>query len=186
MAMSSAYYVTWQVWVTGMSFTKRMKSSGLRMLPCRVPPSSCTTSDRVSPILTWMVLSVRNEEIILRMSLGSSMSWSFFSRPLCHTASNALSTSMSSSAASFLLSLTFFMYLFMIIMCSFASLCGWYPSFRQLSKTLVSSHIAGSGRFFKAMYGIVSSPGLVLFLRDFRAFVVSSVVTFLEYSSDGA
>ena len=63
---------------------------------------------------------------------------------------------------------------------------GKYPTFRQLSKTLVSSHIARSGRFFKAMYGIVSSPGLVLFLSDFRAFVVSSVVTFLEYSSDGA
>ena len=105
----------------GMSLTNRMKSSGL---PCGVPASSCTTSDRVLPILTWMVLSVRNEEIILKISLGSSMSWSFFSRPLCHTASKAFSPSMSSSAAIFLLSLTFFMYSFIIIMCSFASLCG--------------------------------------------------------------
>ena len=63
---------------------------------------------------------------------------------------------------------------------------GKYPSFRQVSKTLVSSRIAGSGRFFEAMYGIVSSPGLVLFLSDLRAFVVSSVVMFLVYSSDGA
>ena len=39
--------------------------------------------------------------IILRKSLGSSMSWSFLSRPLCHTASKAFSTSMTSSAASF-------------------------------------------------------------------------------------
>ena len=78
----------------------------------------------VLPILTWMVLSVKNEEIILRISLGSSMSWSFFSRPLCHTASKASSTSMSSSVANYLLSLTFFMYSFIIIMCSFASLCG--------------------------------------------------------------
>ena len=84
-----------------MSLTYRMKSSGLRMLPCGVPASSCTTSDRVLPILTWMVLSVRNEDIILRISLGSSMSSSFFSRPLYHTASKAFFTSMSSSAASF-------------------------------------------------------------------------------------
>ena len=84
----------------GMSLTNRMKGSGLRMLPCVVPASIVTTSDRVFPILTWMVLSVRNEEIILRMSLGSSRSWSFFSRPLCQTASKAFSTSMSTSAAS--------------------------------------------------------------------------------------
>ena len=73
MAMSSAYCVTWQVSVKGMSLTYRMKSSGLIMLPCGVPASSCTTSDRVLPILTWMVVSVRNEEIILRISLGGSM-----------------------------------------------------------------------------------------------------------------
>ena len=47
---------------------------------------------------------------------------------------------------------------------------GKYSSFRQLSKTL---------------YGMVSSPGLVLFLNDFRAFVVSSMVMVLEYSSNG-
>ena len=61
-----------------------------------------------------------------------------------------------------------------------------YPSTRQLSKTLVSSCIAGSGRIFKAMCGMVSSPGLVLFLSDFRALLVSSLVMVLEYSSDGA
>ena len=77
-----------------------MKSSGLRILTCGVPASSCTTSDRLLPILTLMVLSVRNE-IILRISLGSSMSWSFFGRPLCHTASKAFSTSTSSRAARF-------------------------------------------------------------------------------------
>ena len=55
-----------------------------------------------------------------------------------------------------------------------------------MSKIFVSSSNAGSGRFFKAIYGMVSSPGLVLFLSDFRAFVVSSLVMFLEYSSDGA
>ena len=54
MAMSSAYCVTWQVWVTGMSLTKRMNRNGLRMLPCSVPASSCTTSERVFPILTLM------------------------------------------------------------------------------------------------------------------------------------
>ena len=140
MAMSSAYCVTWQVWVTGMSLTKRMKRSGLRMLPCSVPASSCTTSESVFPILTWMVLSVRNKEIILRMSLSSSMSWSFFSRPLCHTASNAFSTSMSNSAASFLLSLTFFMYSLMIIMCSLASLCGWYARCHGLMILLSSMY----------------------------------------------
>ena len=63
---------------------------------------------------------------------------------------------------------------------------GKYPNFMQLSKTLVSSHSAGSGRCFMAMYGMVSSSGLVLFFSDFRAFVVSSMVMFLEYSSDGA
>ena len=61
-----------------------------------------------------------------------------------------------------------------------------YPSFRQLSKTLVSSCIAGSGRFFRAMYGMVSLPGLVLFLCDFRVLLVSSLVMVLEYSSDSA
>ena len=71
--MSSTYCVTWQACVTGMSLTNRMKSSGLRMLPCSVPASSWTTSERVLPILTWMVLSMRNDEIILRMSLGSSI-----------------------------------------------------------------------------------------------------------------
>ena len=73
-AMSSAYCITWQAGVTGMSLTNRMKSSGLSMLPWGIPASSFTTSERVFPILTWMVLSVRNEEIILRMSPGSSMS----------------------------------------------------------------------------------------------------------------
>ena len=33
---------------------------------------------------------------------------------------------------------------------------------------------------------MVSSPGLVLFLSDFRALLVSSLVKVLEYSSDGA
>ena len=64
---------------------------------------------------------------------------------------------------------------------------GKYPSLGQLWKTLVSSCIAGSGRFFfRAMYGIVSSPGLVLFPSDFRALLVSSLVMVLEYSSDAA
>ena len=140
MAMSSAYCVTWQVWVSALSLTNRMKRSGLRMLPCGVPASSCTTSESVFPILSWMVLSVRNEEIILRMSLGSSMSWNFFSRLLCHTASNAFSTSKSSSAASFLLSFTFFVYLLMIIMCSIASLCGWYARCHGLMILLSSMY----------------------------------------------
>ena len=100
--------------MTGMSLTNRMKSSGLSILPCVVPASSWTTSERVLPILTWMVLSLRNEEIILCMSLGSSISWSFLSRPLCHSVSKAFSTSMRSRAASFF-SLTFFMYLLMWI-----------------------------------------------------------------------
>ena len=43
---------------------------------------------------------------------------------------------------------------------------GKYPIFRQMLNIFVSSSIAGSGRFFRAMYGIVSSPGLVLFLSD--------------------
>ena len=124
--------------MTGMSLTNRMKSSGLSMLPCGVPASSWTTSERVLPILTWMVLSVRKEEIILRMSLGSSMSWSFLSRPLCHTALKAFSTSMRSRAASFLFSLTFFMYSLMIIMCSLASLCGWYVHCHGLTISLSS------------------------------------------------
>ena len=34
------------------------------------------------------------------------------------------------------------------------------------------------------MYGMVSSPGLVLFLSDFRALLVSSLVMVLKYSSD--
>ena len=55
-----------------------------------------------------------------------------------------------------------------------------------MSIIFVSSSIAGSGRFFRAMYGKVSSPGLVLFLSDFRALLVSSLVMVLEYSSDGA
>ena len=91
-----------------------------------VLPALSSTASYNFPILTWMVQSMRNEEIIVKMSLGSSISWSFFSRLLCHTASKAFLTSMSSSAASFLLSLIFFMYSLMIIMCSFASLCGWY------------------------------------------------------------
>ena len=45
------------------------------MLPCGVPASSATTSDKVFPILTWMVLSMRNEEIILRILLESSIWW---------------------------------------------------------------------------------------------------------------
>ena len=36
------------------------------------------------------------------------------------------------------------------------------------------------------MYGMVSSPGLVLFLSDFSALYVSSLVMILEYSSEGA
>ena len=55
-----------------------------------------------------------------------------------------------------------------------------------MSKIFVSSSIAGSGRFFRAIYGMVSSPGLVLFLSDFSALYVSSLVMVLEYSSDGA
>ena len=43
---------------------------------------------------------------------------------------------------------------------------GKYPIFRQMSNIFVSSSIAGSGRFFRAMYGMVSSLGLVLFLSD--------------------
>ena len=58
---------------------------------------------------------------------------------------------------------------------------GKYPNFMQLSKTLVSSHSAGSGRCFNAMDGMVSSSGLVLFFSNLRAFVVSSIVMFLEY-----
>ena len=60
--------------MTGMSLMNKVKSSGLRMLPCVVPASSCITSDRVLPILTWVVLSVRNDEIFLRILLDSSMS----------------------------------------------------------------------------------------------------------------
>ena len=63
---------------------------------------------------------------------------------------------------------------------------GKYPIFRQVSKIFVSSSIAGSGRLFKAIYGMVSLPGLVLFLSDFSAFIVSSLVMVLEYSSKGA
>ena len=115
MAMSSAYWVTWQTCVTRMSLTDRMKSSGLSMLAVGLLLRECC--------LFWMVLSMRNDEIILRMSLGSSMSWSFLSRPLCHTASKAFSISMRGRAASFLFSLTFFMYSLIISMCSLASLC---------------------------------------------------------------
>ena len=63
---------------------------------------------------------------------------------------------------------------------------GKYPICRQVPKIFVSSSIAGSGSFFRAMYGMVSSPGLVLFLSDFSALCVSSLVMILEYSSEGA
>ena len=63
---------------------------------------------------------------------------------------------------------------------------GKYPIFRQLSNIFVSTSIAGSGRFFRAMYGMVSLLGLVLFLSDLSALFVSSLVMVLECSSDGS
>ena len=38
---------------------------------------------------------------------------------------------------------------------------GKYPIFRQLSKIFGSSSIAGSGWFFRAMYGMMSSAGFI-------------------------
>ena len=59
--------------MTVISLTYRINRSGLRMLLCGVPARSFTTWDRVLPSLTWMVLSMRNDEISLSLSLGRSM-----------------------------------------------------------------------------------------------------------------
>ena len=70
MPMSSAYYVHWQGGVVGVSFTYRRNSSGLRMLPCGVPASKLTFSDRLVPVFTWIVLFFKNDTTMRSRSGG--------------------------------------------------------------------------------------------------------------------
>ena len=66
------YYVHWHCGVVGMLFTYRMKSSGLRFLPCGVPAKRLTFSDRLASVFTWMVLSFRKDATMCRRSGGMS------------------------------------------------------------------------------------------------------------------
>ena len=101
--MSSAYCVPFVGSAMGTSLTYRRNRSGLSMLPCGVPASSGTWCEMSFPSLTCIFLFCRNDDVMRRSIGGSFMLCNFFLRPLCHTASNAFSTSISSRAANLFL-----------------------------------------------------------------------------------
>ena len=66
MAGVDSYFISILGYLAGLchwNVVDKMNRRGLRMLPCGVTARILTTSDRVLPILTWMVQLVRNDEM---------------------------------------------------------------------------------------------------------------------------
>ena len=106
------------------------KSSGLRTEPCGVPAFNWTLSEASAYIFTDIVLLVIKEDMILNIFLGRSPVISLCLKPLCHTESNAFSTSMNTAAPTLFASWAIKVTSVSLSICSIAHRLFLYPNCR--------------------------------------------------------
>ena len=123
----------------GKSLTYIKKSSGLRTEPCGVPAFNRTLSEASSFIFTDIVQLVINEDISLTIFLGRSPVISLCLKPLCHTESNAFSTSMNTAAPTLFASWAIKVSSVSLSICSIAHRLFLYPNCQILKNDFSSS-----------------------------------------------